>query len=376
MLEIIFLIALSGYFIQSALFIIGASRRFPKNGPANLPKATVIVAARNEGENILRCLNSLNNLEYPEDRLEIIIVDDKSTDATGKIIDEFICDKHKFKKIITKKEIGRLKGKTNALANALDIASGEIILTTDADCMVSPLWVKTTVSYYKNNVAAVTGFTTQIVNDNFSGMQAIDFIYLLFVASGTINLGTPISCIGNNMSYMKSAYDEVGGYENLPFSVTEDFNLLNAIWKLGKYKIIAPLDRDALVTSLPCRSFKELFRQKKRWAVGGIGVPLPGYLLFIFGFATNFCVFITPFLLLLQETAAFSSSTVTSTWLYLGFFKIAIDSFVLHPIHNRLGILKNLKYFLTFELYYIIYVSALPFVLFTNRKVIWKGREY
>ncbi len=372
MLEIIFIVALSGYFIQSVLFIIGASRKYPKSNSPNLPNATVIVAARNEERSILLCLKSLDNIDYPEAKLEVILVDDKSTDSTGKIIDEFIYGKPKFKKIITKKEIGRLKGKTNALANALDVAAGEIILTTDADCIVSPSWVKETVSYYTDNVAAVTGFTTQIVSDNFSGMQAIDFIYLLFVASGTINLGTPISCIGNNMSYRKSAYDEVGGYESLPFSVTEDFNLLNAIWKLRKYKIIAPLDKDALVTSLPCNSIKELFRQKKRWAVGGIGVPIPGYLLFIFGFITNFFAFITP-LIFLNFFSAFADA---GTWIYMLFFKIVIDFFVLYPIHKYLGILKNLKYFLTFELYYIIYVTALPFVLFSNRTVIWKGREY
>jgi cellulose synthase/poly-beta-1,6-N-acetylglucosamine synthase-like glycosyltransferase len=372
MLEIIFIIALSGYFIQSVLFIIGASRKYPRSNSSDLPNATVIVAARNEERSILLCLKSLDNIDYPEAKLEVILVDDKSTDSTGKIIDGFICGKPKFKKIITKKEIGRLKGKTNALANALDVAKGEIILTTDADCTVSPSWVKATVSYYTDNVAAVTGFTTQIAEDNFTGMQAVDFIYLLFVASGTINLGTPISCIGNNMSYRKSAYDEVGGYESLPFSVTEDFNLLNAIWKLRKYKIIAPLDKDAMVNSLPCKSVKELFRQKKRWAVGGIGVPLPGYLLFIFGFVTNFCAFITPLVLL----NFFSSFAAAGTWIYMVFFKIVIDFFVLYPIHNRLGILKNLKYFLAFELYYIIYVTALPFVLFSNRTVIWKGREY
>lgn len=374
--EIIFLIALSGYFIQSVLFIIGASRKFPRKSGTSLPKATIIVAARNEEKNILRCLNSLDLVDYPDDKLEIILVDDKSDDSTGRIIDEFICGKPRFKKIVTKKEIGRLKGKTNALANALDVATGEIILTTDADCTVSPSWVKTTVSYYTDNVAAVTGFTTQIVDNNFSGLQAIDFIYLLFVASGTINLGTPISCIGNNMSYRKNAYDEVGGYENLPFSVTEDFNLLNAVWKLRKYRIIAPLDKDALVTSLPCRTILELFRQKKRWAVGGIGVPIPGYLLFIFGFITNLCVFTAPFILLLNTNLNSGYLASSASWIYLSFFKIVIDFFVLYPIHSRLGIQKNLKYFFTFELYYIIYVTALPFILFTNRKVVWKGREY
>ena len=125
-------------------------------------------------------------------------------------------------------------------------------------------------------------------------MQAIDFLYLLVVASGTINLNNPISCIGNNMSYRQSAYTDVGGYENLPFSVTEDFNLLWAIYKLKKYKLIFPLDKESLVTSIPCKNIKSLFRQKKRWAVGGLEIPLRGYLIMAWGFTTNLCILLTP----------------------------------------------------------------------------------
>ncbi len=225
MFEIIFLIALSGYFIQSVIFIIGIKKKFPKIKEEDFPKASVIVAARNEEENIVRCLESLDKLIYPENKLEIIIVDDNSTDKTGELIDNFISGKTRFKKIVTKKEIGRLKGKTNALANAIEISTGDIIITTDADCSVHPKWAYTTASFYKEDVAIVNGFTSQISNNNFSGMQSIDFIYLLIIAAGTVNLGKPISCIGNNMSYRKNAYLEVGGYENLPFSVTEDSNL-------------------------------------------------------------------------------------------------------------------------------------------------------
>ena len=97
MFEIIFLIILSGYFIQSVVFIIGASRKFTKVRDEDLPTATVIVAARNEEENILRCLKSLDMIVYDKNKLEIILVDDKSTDKTGKIIDEFIAGKTKFK---------------------------------------------------------------------------------------------------------------------------------------------------------------------------------------------------------------------------------------------------------------------------------------
>ncbi len=363
MFEIIFLVVLSGYFIQSVIFIIGTSKRFPKIKEEELLPATVVVAARNEEDNILRCLNSLNNLIYPEGKLEIILVDDKSTDATSEIIDKFISDKPKFKKIVTKKEIGMLKGKTNALANGIEIASGEIILTTDADCEVHPLWVKTTASYYKEDIGAVNGFTTQQAFNGFSGMQAIDFIYLLTVAAGTINLKQPISCIGNNMSYRKKAYEEVGGYANLPFSVTEDFNLLWSIYCLGKYKIILPLDKDSLITSKPCNDFKSLFRQKKRWAVGGLEVPFRGYLVMAWGFLTNLCILLTPLFF-------------SPVWLYLAVFKFAIDFFVLYFIHQKLELTKNLKYFLHFQIYYLVYVVALPFILAINRKVIWKGREY
>ena len=362
MFEIIFIVVLSGYFLQSVLFVIGVSRKFPKIKEEEFPTATVIVAARNEADNIQRCMNSLDKLVYPEGKLEIILVDDKSTDETGKIIDEFIAGKDRFQKIVTKKEIGKLIGKINALANAIDMANGEIILTTDADCEVHPKWAYTIASYYQKDVAIVNGFTTQLAYDNFSGMQSLDFIYLLFVASGTINIGMPITCIGNNMSYRKKAYDEVGGYEKLPFSVTEDFSLLNAIYKLKKYKLIYPIDKEALITSMPCKSIRSLYKQKKRWSVGGLGVPVTGYMVMAWGFLTNLGVLLTPFFF-------------STTWLYLVFFKVITDFFVLYSVHNNLDIKKNLKYFFAYQVYFILYVIATPFVLLFDRKVVWKGRD-
>jgi cellulose synthase/poly-beta-1,6-N-acetylglucosamine synthase-like glycosyltransferase len=300
---------------------------------------------------------------YPDDKLEIIIVDDRSTDNTGKIIEEFIYNKIRFKKIVTSKEIGKLKGKTNALANAVEISAGEIILTTDADCIVEPEWVYRTASYYQKDVAMVNGFTNQDAFNNFSGLQAIDFIYLLTVASGAVNLGFPISCIGNNMSYRKSVYKETGGYENLPFSVTEDSLLLHAINRLKKYKIIYPLDKDSLVTSAPCSTLRELYRQKKRWSIGGLDVPLYSFFLMGTAFFANLCLLLTPLFF-------------TPVWLYLAVFKIAIDFFLLYPVHKELSITKNLRYFFSFELYYIIYAVVIPFVVLFSRKVIWKNREY
>ncbi len=363
MLEIIFLIFLCGYFLQSVLYIIGVNKSFNKIKEEDLLEATVIVAVRNEEKNILRCLNALAKLKYPENKLEIIISDGHSTDSTVKIVDEFIKDKKNFRRIVATPERDNLKGKANAIDSAIRISSGKIILTTDADCEVSPDWVETICSYYKDDVSAVSGYTTQTSYNGFSGMQAIDFIYLLTVTAGTMNLGYPISCIGNNMSYRKKAYEEMGGYGNLPFTVTEDFSVLRAIYLLGKYRVIFPLDKNAVVTSLPCTSLKELFQQKKRWGVGGLAVPFRGFVIMSFGWIVNLCVLLTP--------VFFSGS-----WLYLTIFKIAIDLFVLYPIHSRLGIKEKMKYFIQFEIYFLIYVIILPFAVLSSKKVVWKGKEY
>ncbi|MBZ0200166.1 MAG: glycosyltransferase [Ignavibacteriaceae bacterium] len=364
MFEIIFLIILSGYFMQSVFFSIGASKKFKKLSDDKLPAATVIVAARNEEKNIIRCLESLNNLQYPDGKLEIYVVDDKSTDATGKLIDDFIVDKPIFKKIDVENEIGKLRGKTNAIATAIEIAKGEIIITTDADCAVHPLWANTLASYYTKDVAMVNGYTTQKTTGGFSGMQALDFIYLLIVAAGTMNFKKPLSCIGNNMSYRKSVYQEVGGYEGIPFSVTEDFGLLMVFDKLKKYKIIYPLDKDALVVSEPCENMKALYHQKKRWGVGGLDSRPRGYFVMMWGFLSNILVLLTPVMF-------------SPVWLYLVFFKLSTDFFVLYSVHQKLELTKDMKYFWSFQIYFTLYVIILPLILlFTGKKVNWKGRKY
>jgi len=363
MFELIFLFIMIGYFLQSFFFIIGASKKFPKVSDDKLPTATIIVAARNEEDKILRTLKSLDKLEYPEGKLQIILVDDQSTDKTGKIIDDFIIGKPRFHKITTDEHHTKLIGKMRALSYAIKAATGEVILTTDADCEVKPLWAKTVCSHYFDDVALVAGVTTQTSEKWFYGMQAIDLVYLLTAAAGITNLKIPITCIGNNMSFRKSAYDEVGGYENLPHSVTEDFTLMNAIYNLKKYKVIFPVEEEALVTSIPCDSLKSLVSQKKRWGVGGLGVPFRGFIIMFWGFMANLLVLLTPLFL-------------STAWLYLLVFKIAIDFFLVYPVHIRLGIAKNLKYFFHFEVYFLIYVVALPFIVIPNKKVIWKGREY
>ncbi|MBL1212787.1 MAG: glycosyltransferase [Ignavibacteriae bacterium] len=363
MFEIIFLAVICIYFIETVLFIIGASKKFDTLPEDKLPSVTIVVAARNEEKNILSCLKSLNDVQYQEDKIEIVIVNDNSTDKTGELIENFIKDKPKFKMLVPDGQIGKLNGKANALALAIKNSSNEIILTTDADCIVPPKWAKKIASYYKENVALVCGYTTQKDFSAFSGMQAVDFIYLLGVAAGTINFNKPLSCIGNNMSYRRSAYNTVGGFEALPFSVTEDSQLMLKIAQLENSKVIYPLEKDALVVSEPCPDIASLFWQKKRWGVGGLDIGFRGYIIMLPSFLTHLALLISPF---------FYSAQVV----YLIFFKIFIDFFFLYPLHKKLNLKLRFRSFITFQIYLLIYVLFLPIIIMFSKNVKWKERLF
>lgn len=363
MFEILFLVVISIYILQIVFFAIGARKKFPIVRDEELPHISIIVAARNEEDNILECMRSLDDVIYPSEKLEIIIVNDHSTDKTGYIIESFIQDKPKFKTIVPRPGTEKLKGKANAIDNAVELATGKVIVTTDADCSVSPTWAKTIASYYTEDTGIVCGYTTQVSDSFFGGMQMMDFIYLLTIAGGAMNFGNPNSCIGNNMSFRRSAYNDSGGYGKIPFSVTEDFKLLMEIFKLKKYKIIYPLDPDAIVTSKPCPDFKTLYEQKKRWGVGGLESNFTGYYVMAVGVITHICMILTVLFFSYQA-------------LFLIGVKTFADYFFVVTVCRKLRLKFQLKFFLVFEIYFIIYVIALPVILLASRKVKWKGREY
>lgn len=360
--ELLFLISIVFYTIQQKIFIKGFRRKLKTNDSYE-PNVTIIVAARNEEKNIRNCLSSLVEIDYPQEKLEIVIVDDYSTDNTGKIIDEFTAKYPNIKKVIPTLRVIQKPGKTNAIVNGIKNSSGEIIFTTDADCVVKPSWIKTQIKYFTDNVGVVTGFTFQKAYSQFTGMQNLDWVYLLTVAAGTINLGLPLSCIGNNMAYRRDAYDWVGGYENIKFSVTEDFALLHKIHKHTHYEVVFPVELEGINISEPCSDWKSLYRQKHRWGKGGLDAPLIGFVIMFWGWLSHF-------LILLQ---IFFGSVFTLILTALKFLSDLI--FLIIPL-KKFKMLNQLKYFISFEIYFILYVLILPLVVFLDKKVIWKEREY
>jgi cellulose synthase/poly-beta-1,6-N-acetylglucosamine synthase-like glycosyltransferase len=331
------------------------------------PFVSVVVAARDEEKYLGDCLLSLSKVDYPKEKLQVVVINDYTTDNTQHIIES--CSKHfqNFRTITPEKRNWHLIGKTNAIAQGIEITNGEIIITSDADCVFKTSWIKDIVKYHDDKTGIVSGFTYVETKSQFDGMQSLDWIYLLAIASGSFGIGIPLANVGNNMSFNKKAYDEVGGYKNLDFSVTEDFALLQGISKTKKWKCKYPFDAGNLVLSKPCVNFKELFYQRKRWGKGGKKAPIMGLFLMTAGFVISGLALCIPFL-----------SVGIGYKLFLIVFKCILDFiFLIFPL-KKFNLFYLYKYFFAFEIYYTIYVFILPILVFITplSKVEWKGRVY
>jgi len=337
-----------------------------KNNPESLPAVSVIVAARNETQTISRCVRSLSKLNYPSDLLEIILVNDNSTDNTFELMKELTKDLDYFKIINSgKSDSVNLKGKANAINTAIEQCKGDLIISTDADCEVYENWIINTVNYYYENTGMVCGFT-KIKSDNslFAKMQNLDWMYLLTLASSSAGLKMIMSCLGNNLSFTKNAYNEVGGYKSISFSVTEDLALMRKINSQPVFEVLYPLDRECLAETLPCNDVREMFSQKRRWLRGGIGINLLGYIVAIELYLQN---------ILLVSGFLFLNFKI---YLILILIKSISELMLLSFTLQRFELMSLYKYYPMFSLYFAFYGLTLPLSFFFKKKIRWKGAEY
>ena len=326
------------------------------------PRVSVIIAARNEEENIRSCLKSITQLTYPKNLLDVIVVDDRSTDSTNSIIRKFTAV-DPFITLITSTP-SQLRGKVNALQQGIAISRGEIFMFTDADCTVPPSWVENTVKYYADEkIGIVAGFISIRTRDWFDGLQAIDWIVLLSAASGASRLRFPVTAVGNNFSLRRTAYERVGGYEKIPFSVTEDFSLFHAVTSSGLRAII-PLDPDTTIESNACPMWKNLYEQRKRWFVGGRGMNLSRIVAFAFSFLLSLFVLLGPLFV------------PWPTWLISVAIKFTADYLLAYPALRQLGKRSLTRHWLPFEIYFSAYVSFLPFIALLSPSIVWKERTF
>jgi cellulose synthase/poly-beta-1,6-N-acetylglucosamine synthase-like glycosyltransferase len=362
------LIIIAIYFALHLIFFTGLkkSESLAISDSDFFPLVSVIVAARNEEDNIVKCINSLKRLDYTKGKYKIILINDNSTDRTEELMSRETQDHSEFIILNTKDSpSNKLKGKVNALSYGISKSDGELYMMTDADCEVPADWIKETVKYYNANTGLICGFTMIDYSKSiFSKLQSLDWIYLQSLAASSSGINSELSCIGNNLSLSAKAYNDIGGYENLNFSVTEDLALLRRIKKEKSFTIKYPVNKNCLITTSSCKDLKELYRQKKRWFRGGVDIGLLGYLLGFELYALNFILLFGLFFLNIPE------------YLTVITVKIISELLIMLPVYRIFRYNGLMKYFPLFQLYFAVYGLLLPFTFLTGSNIVWKGRKH
>ncbi len=367
-METLFITTAVLYFILHLILLKGLMKSFnlTANTEEYAPAVTVIVAGKNEALNIPGCIESLSELNYPHNLLEIILVNDNSEDNTYEIMAD-AADKYPFMKVISSRgeNLSNLKGIANAIDTAADICKGEIIFLTDADCRVNPGWIKNTLKYYSEDSAMICGYTLMDTDNSvFARLQCIDWIYLLTIASSSSGLYKIISCIGNNLSFSKDSYIRTGGYKSINFSVTEDLALMRKIDSEKNLSIRFPVDKECIVITNPCKNISEVFSQKRRWFRGGTDVNLLGYFTGLELYAMNF-LFVCGLLFLNVKL-----------YLLLTGIKFLSELILLNSVFKRFERKSLLKFYPLFSVYFAVVGLLLPLSFVTGKKIKWKGRDF
>lgn len=262
------------------LFILKKDRPASSYSGHHQPFVSILIAARNEEDNILACLQAVAALSWPADKFEVLIGDDQSDDKTGELVQAFIRDKKNFHLYRIEENLGNAKGKANVLANLARKAKGEFFFITDADIRVPQYWIQSLLANHGNKIGIVSGATRMEEDSFFAYCQSVDWVYGFSMIKTASDCGIPVSAVGNNMMIAAEAYRSTGGYEKIPFSVTEDHALFMETLKQGwTYKNM--MSPDCLAVTKPMASVRELLAQRKRWMQGAVQVPLP-LLLFLF----------------------------------------------------------------------------------------------
>ena len=188
---------------------------------------SIIIACRNEEKNLPKLFNSLENLYYPKEKFEIIIVDDASTDSSFSLMNDFCNNLENASCFQLKEKSKEYLGKKAALKLAVEKSKFEILLFTDADCFQQKDWISSYNNYFTDKTGFVVGSYEEL---NVSSFRRFCNQISSAINASTIGLGFPFSAAGGNMAVRKEAFDQVRGYEKFKHNIAgDDKQLLNLI---------------------------------------------------------------------------------------------------------------------------------------------------
>jgi glycosyltransferase involved in cell wall biosynthesis len=226
---------------------------------------SIIIPARNEEENIGRCIDSLLMQEYPAELMEIIVVDDQSVDRTAKMVEHYQDRRVKLIRITDEEKFG----KKSAVAKGIRAANNEIIVTTDADCNFKTNWLATMVTckMERNAVMVAAPVAFRKEKSYLDIFQSLDFLSLQGITAVAVSNKLFNMCNGANLLYTKKAFEKVNGFEGIDqIASGDDMLLMEKVDKAFPNQITYCYAHAAIVETAPASGWKEFMQQRIRWA--------------------------------------------------------------------------------------------------------------
>ncbi len=230
---------------------------------------SVLIPVRNEAENIIALLEDLDRQSYPADRYEVIVADDHSTDRTAELVRAFQSKARYSLTLLTLTEENHSSPKKRAISQAIQQAKHAWIVTTDGDCRVGPQWLQILASYQQTTQAQLISGPVTFHDEGSlrSRIQIVEFASLVGSAAVAMFWKKPNMCNGANLSYARSAFLAVDGFQgNENLASGDDEFLMHKIAARFPGEVHFLKNSLALVHTGAHQSFRSFYHQRRRWA--------------------------------------------------------------------------------------------------------------
>jgi cellulose synthase/poly-beta-1,6-N-acetylglucosamine synthase-like glycosyltransferase len=329
---------------------------------------SVIIPVRNEAKYILTLIDSLRKQTYPREYYEVIFIDDFSSDKTPHLL-ELNCSGNI--RWITPQGQPDRSSKKNAIHSGIINAKGNLIVTTDADCTHSPNWLSIINDFYTATGSCFIAAPVKFHHGKglLSVFQSLDFITLQGITGAGIARNFHFMCNGANLAYKKNVFFEVKGFQGIDHIASgDDMLLMYKIWKQHPRQVHFLKNYESMVVTDPPGTWKEFFRQRKRWA--GKSLVYDDYrmilvLLFVYLLNLSFVVLIV---------ASFFQIIFLLYALIFWVLKTLIEWPFVYQVSRFYKEEKLMKYFFGLQPLHIFYTVFIGLMSQAGRYE-WKGRR-
>ena len=242
-----------------------------KTSPNKYDFITVIIPVRNEAENIVHLLHDLNRQHLEKQQFEVLVVDDSSEDRTvGIIQDQRV--KMKFDLSLIQLRIPDKDTKSHkkkAIEQGVAKARGDLLILTDGDCRVRPLWLSTVLDHFNSFDTHLLSGPVTLMGERglFQDWQTIEFASLVGTGGASLKAGFPNMCNAANLAFTKEAFLRVNGYEEFHHIPTgDDAFLMQKIASKFPGKVRFIKNKHSIVHTHPQENLNSFYHQRKRWA--------------------------------------------------------------------------------------------------------------